>query len=857
MRRQFPVVVSWLLWAVLSVGGVAPARAADDGRRGFVEKVFQDDAGAHKYVVFVPPSYSASRAAPVMLFLHGAGERGNDGRAHLNVGLGAMVKAREANFPAIVVFPQCEETRGRAVQGWLAGTEDADRALRILVQVEQDYRTDPKRRILTGWSMGGFGAWSIAAADPSRWSALVPLSGGGQPEWAEKFKELPIWMWHGDDDHLVLVQRSREMRDALQAAGVSPRSTEIAGGDHDSWKVAYADDRLLAWMLDPQHVDPDKLPAPKTTLAPQTVFTVPFVPALEIPKAMYARLGNQMLEAMAYAAPQQIPPNMLSGRINDIAEFTNVEGYGFRVQFSGITYNGHLHQMRIKATGQNRVNLQVGLTNVVINIGGTSVMGEDHAAQAGPIQVVIGHQRPVWLSVDVQPYVENRRIRLKPLGARFDIPNDNWYVTSPAGVSVQGFGMTRGKVSNGLVSGLYGSKARLESEVLGVVPKLIETVEKKLVELDEAGSFVDHFWPIPVYKPRAKIFPHEIRTDENGVTVVLGLSVESLNPSKTPRQPEIIDLAGSLPADLPQLTSLQVGLCPGVLEPLTQLLVKAELGHIHVLDIPGNTFAKFADRALLTEAIPELKRYPNTELWTELSLASGIRVEDVSEKDGPTRVQFQVPKLRLTTSLKKDTQHFELTPIAVFEIDLKQNGFVELAKPDAHSRGFHFAWDGDAQMALTGHFADGYQAEDPTIKSDLIDGWLKESWQAWTALGPVTTANVPDIDLGLTKLRLSNAGWATPHLIATFTPPGVKLTNLTEEVFTYETKGPYSDWSRPYQLEPGKSHDFEIAYPLIYRRNGAAYTLAPGSHSEFRVPLAGGSPQLFQAREPVATAGRR
>src|SRR3989442_697781 len=122
--------IALLLFCSLDIG--SHAFAADDGQRGFVEKVFKDDAGEHRYAMFVPAAYSASKTWPVMLFLHGAGERGSDGRAHLNVGLGPMVKAREANFPAIVVFPQCENKHGRALEGWLAGSADANLALRIL-----------------------------------------------------------------------------------------------------------------------------------------------------------------------------------------------------------------------------------------------------------------------------------------------------------------------------------------------------------------------------------------------------------------------------------------------------------------------------------------------------------------------------------------------------------------------------------------------------------------------------------------------------------------------------------------------------------------------------------------------------
>lgn len=852
LDRKISAVWLVIVWTFVATSSV---RAADDGRRGFVEKVFKDDSGEHRYVVFVPPSYSPSRPLPAILFLHGAGERGNDGRVHLNIGLGALVKARETNFPAIVVFPQCENVRGRVLQGWLAGTPDANRALRILEQVEKDYRVDSKRRILTGWSMGGFGAWSIAAADPSRWSALVPVAGGGQPEWAEKLKDLPIWAWHGVEDHAVIADRSREMIAALKAAGATPRFTEIEAGDHDSWKIAYADDRLIAWMLDPKNVDPDKLPPPKETLAAKEVFAQPFVPAVEIPGAMYARLGNQMLEALAYSAPKQIPQNLLSGRINDIVEFTNVEGYGFRVQFSGISYNSQLNQVRVKGVGKDRLNLQIGVSNAALNIAGTWVTGEDHAASAGLIQVVMGYRRPVWVDIDVQPLVENRRIRLKPVAARFTIPNDNWYVTSPAGVSVEGFGMTREKVASGLVSGLYGQKHRIEQEVLATVPKMLDAVEKKIAEFGEAGTFADRFWPIPVYKPRTRIFPQSVSTDENGVTVVLGLTAAAIDSRKAPKQPEIVNLKPTLPDDLPTIKALQAGLMPEVLDPLSELLVKADVARIHLLDIPGDTFAKLADRAFLSEAIPELKRHADAELWSELSLASGIHVEDVGTKDGPTRVQFHVPKLLITTSIiprgavvSGDPSRAQ--PVAVFEVDLKQNGFAEFVKPNSQSRAIRFGWDGDPDVTLNCRFADGYQAENSAIDKDAINARLLDCWKAWTGLTPVSTVTVPDLDFGISKLRLSNAGWTAPHLFATFTPPGVKVTNLSEETFVYETKGPYSDWSTTkYKLEPGQSHDFDISYPLTYRRNGEIYTLAPGSHSEFRVPIKGGPPRLFQARE--------
>ncbi len=861
MRRTLSVNVLHFCLALLTViAFVGQTNAADDGKRGFVEKVFKDDTGQHRYAVFVPAAYSPSKAWPVILFLHGAGERGTDGRAHLNVGLGPLVKARESNFPAIVVFPQCENTRGRVLEGWLANSPDANRALRILEQVEKDYRIDPKRQILTGWSMGGIGAWSLAAAEPSRWSCVVPLSGGGKAESAEKLKGLPIWAWHGENDHAIAVNRSREMIDALEAAGANPRYTEIPGGDHDSWRIAYADDRLIAWILNPTKVDPDKLPVPKDRLQPKQVIAEPFATALEIPKAMYARLGNQMLEAVAYGAHQQVPQDMLSGRLNDMFSSTNVEGYGFSIRFSGISYASQLKQIRLKAHAKDRLNIQVGLTNAILNIGGTSVSGESHSASAGPIQIGIGHRRPVWLSVDVQPYVENRRIRLRQVAARFDIPNDNWYVTSPAGVSTQGFGMSSEKVSSGLVSGLYGSKQRIETEIVAVVPKLLETLEKKLAERGDASDVAGRFWPLPVYKPRLRFFPQEISTDQNGITLVMGLSAAAIDPHKAPKQPDVIELPAAIPADLPNIKNLQVGIVPDILEPLTEMLVSADVAHIHALDIPENTFAKFADKAALTEAIPELKRHRDAEIWPELSLAKGISVDDVDGDKDTTRLQFHVRKLLITTSLVEAGNAVaggvvepidprRAKPFTVVEAEIKQMAVAELLKPDSQTRSIKFAWEGDPEIKLTCRFAEGYQAENSTIHDDLIEAWLKESWKAWTGLTPVATASIPDLDFGLTKMRMNKAGWESPHLFAVFTPPGVKLSNSSDEVFTYETKGPYSDWGGPYKLEPGKSHDYEISYPLTYRRKGEVYTLAPGSHSEFRDPIKGGPPRLFQVRE--------
>lgn len=219
--------------------------AADPASKtGFIDCVFKEADGSEaKYVLFVPHGYKADQATPVILFLHGAGETGTDGKKQARVGLGTAVKKREKTFPAIVIFPQSQK------RSWQANGEDAKRALAILDQVAKDYRVDSKRVYLTGLSMGGFGTFSLAAAHPEKWAAVVPICGAGNPKSAEKFKDLPTWVFHGDKDNAVPVRGSRDMVEALKKAGGSPKYTEYPGVGHNSWDKAYGTDELYEWLF--------------------------------------------------------------------------------------------------------------------------------------------------------------------------------------------------------------------------------------------------------------------------------------------------------------------------------------------------------------------------------------------------------------------------------------------------------------------------------------------------------------------------------------------------------------------------------------------------------------------------------
>jgi predicted peptidase len=235
LRRLPLLLVAWL-------GLVAIVRA--DDKTGFLDRVHKDaDGNEAKYVLFIPKDYDGKKAYPLILFLHGAGETGDDGLKQTKVGLGPVVQKQADTFPCITIFPQAHK------RGWGAESESGKQALAILNEVEKEYKVDKKRVYLTGLSMGGFGTWSLATAHPEMWAAIVPVCGGGDPKSAEKIKDIPCWVFHGDADNSVKVDLSRNMVKALEGAGGKPKYTEYPGVGHNSWVKAYDTKELYEWLL--------------------------------------------------------------------------------------------------------------------------------------------------------------------------------------------------------------------------------------------------------------------------------------------------------------------------------------------------------------------------------------------------------------------------------------------------------------------------------------------------------------------------------------------------------------------------------------------------------------------------------
>ena len=198
------------------------------------------------YLLFLPQDYGkqADKKWPLMLFLHGAGERGSDVNKVKIHGPPKIVEQKK-DFPFIVVSPQCPEGKG-----W-----EPEEVIALLDEIQSKYKVDPDRVYLTGLSMGGFGTWETATQHPERFAAIAPICGGGRPFMARRLKAMPTWVFHGEKDPVVPIKRSEEMVEALKAAGGDVKFTRYPEAGHDSWTETYNNPALYDWFMEHKRSD--------------------------------------------------------------------------------------------------------------------------------------------------------------------------------------------------------------------------------------------------------------------------------------------------------------------------------------------------------------------------------------------------------------------------------------------------------------------------------------------------------------------------------------------------------------------------------------------------------------------------
>jgi predicted peptidase len=245
----------------LLASAVAPLLLATQGTPAkdppMLEKqTFDDGERKLRYRLLRPPKVADGKKYPLVVFLHGAGERGSDNEKQLVHGVPQFVANLE-KYPCILIAPQCPDGKKWVEVDWSADSHTQPKepgevgrlTLALIEKSIKELPVDPKRVYITGLSMGGYGTWDLLARRPDLFAAAAPVCGGADEATATKIKDIPIWAFHGAKDTGVKPARSRNMIAALRKAGGKPNYTEYPDVGHNSWDNAYRDPELFKWLF--------------------------------------------------------------------------------------------------------------------------------------------------------------------------------------------------------------------------------------------------------------------------------------------------------------------------------------------------------------------------------------------------------------------------------------------------------------------------------------------------------------------------------------------------------------------------------------------------------------------------------
>ncbi|HEX8352346.1 MAG TPA: alpha/beta hydrolase-fold protein [Pyrinomonadaceae bacterium] len=242
------LVLPLMLGGFLAAGSNA---AAQESKSGLLTRTVTVGKESYTYQVFVPAQLAGKRDVPVILFLHGIGQRGEGGFLPAGGAAGAFARQYLEQIPAVSLLPQC-----RGGRYW----HDPEMERMVMAEVGQtlsEFSADPKRLYVAGVSMGGFGAWHLASEHAGKFAAVVSICGGSPltvgdryTPVARKVGRTPVWVFHGSDDRVVPVAESRRMVEALKSLeGSRVRYNEYEGVGHNVWLNALAEPGLLPWLL--------------------------------------------------------------------------------------------------------------------------------------------------------------------------------------------------------------------------------------------------------------------------------------------------------------------------------------------------------------------------------------------------------------------------------------------------------------------------------------------------------------------------------------------------------------------------------------------------------------------------------
>lgn len=235
------------------------ASAADSWQAAYEAKTYHGaDKQALPYRLLKPENAEPGKTYPLVLFLHGAGERGTDNNKQIVYFAREFTKPENRQkYPCFVLCPQCPaECRWVEVDWNLPShtmpekpSEPLNLAFELVDKLAAELPVDKSRIYVTGLSMGGYGTWDAIQRRPEFFAAAIPICGGGDAAEAPKLKNLPIWAFHGDKDTSVKPSRTTDMIEAIRKAGGTPKMTIYPGVNHNSWDATYANPEVWAWLF--------------------------------------------------------------------------------------------------------------------------------------------------------------------------------------------------------------------------------------------------------------------------------------------------------------------------------------------------------------------------------------------------------------------------------------------------------------------------------------------------------------------------------------------------------------------------------------------------------------------------------
>jgi len=226
----------------------------------FVKHTYESDGYSLPYLLYIPKSYDCGEMYPLMVFLHGAGERGNDNQAQLTHGLQDMFNDPASPvYDCIIIAPQCPTNSQWVLTPWAEGnyliyntpeSRELECVCELMDEITDCYNVDTDRVYITGLSMGGFGTWDLLARHGARFAAGMPVCGGGDPTYAKLLSRIPIRTFHGSDDPVVPANGTRQMYAAVRRAGGELIDyTEFDGEGHGIWGDVYSDRDNVDWLF--------------------------------------------------------------------------------------------------------------------------------------------------------------------------------------------------------------------------------------------------------------------------------------------------------------------------------------------------------------------------------------------------------------------------------------------------------------------------------------------------------------------------------------------------------------------------------------------------------------------------------